>query len=240
MAPRSPAEEVALLLGKCVLFCDLDHSDRLALATRSARRSYGPGETVFITGDPGESMMGLLQGYVRISRPTADGGQMIIADFGPGEVFGEIAILDGQGRSADATALTNCEMVVIERRDFIALLERRPAFALSVLGLVAGKLRQADQRSSDFLFLDLSARLAKALLARAGDGKAPATAGAKLSLTQGELALIVGGTRPNVNRLLKEWQRQGLIDQRKGWIVILAPAELAAIGASERKPKAHH
>jgi CRP-like cAMP-binding protein len=238
MLSKSPAEEVALLLGKCALFRDLDHADRLALATRSTRRNYAPGDAVFITGDPGESLMGILQGHVRISRPTVDGGQLIIADFGPGEVFGEIAILDGQGRSADATALTNCEMVVVERRELIALLERRPAFALSLLSLVAGKLRQADQRSSDFLFLDLSARLAKALLARAGDGKALPAAGAKLSLTQGELALIVGGTRPNVNRLLKEWQRSGLIDQRKGWIVIVQPAQLAALGVAERKSKA--
>jgi CRP-like cAMP-binding protein len=192
---------------------------------------------IFITGDAGESLMGILQGYVRITRPTVDGGQLIIADFGPGEVFGEIALLDGQGRSADATALTNCEMVVVERRDLIALLERRPAFALSLLSLVSGKLRQADQRSSDFLFLDLSARLAKALLARAGDGKGLPPVGAKISLTQGELALIVGGTRPNVNRLLKEWQRSGLVDQRKGWIVIVQPAQLAALGQSDRKAK---
>ncbi|MCC6735585.1 MAG: Crp/Fnr family transcriptional regulator [Bauldia sp.] len=220
------ASELARLLRGCALFGDLDEPDVRVLAERARRQRWDAGATIFRAGDPGESLMGVLSGAVRISRPTVDGGEIIMADFTNGDIFGEIALLDGNGRSADAMALTNCEVIVLERRDLMPFLLQRPAFCVNLLRLLCGKLRIADERSSDFLFLDLQSRLAKALLRLCQPERVAEGAG-RTSLRQGELARIVGGTRPRINRLLKEWERGGILQLSKGWIVVRDRARLA-------------
>ncbi len=225
-AGKSRTTEVTQLIKSCVLFRDLELEDVATLAIYAHRRSYDPGEPIFNAGDPGESLMGILAGVVRITRPTVEGEELVVADFSIGDIFGEVAILDGGGRSADAIALTKCELVVLERRDLIPFLQERPNLCINLLKLLCGKLRLADQRTSDFAFLQMSERLAKALLERAGLPREGVHQG-KISLTQGELAKIVGGTRWNVNRQLREWQRRGIVDMQRGWIMILDRSRLA-------------
>lgn len=216
------------LLSKCELFQELDTAELSVLAKYAVRRSYDPGTMIFCAGDPGDSLMGIVSGEVRISRPTADGDEIIIAIFGPGRLFGEIAVLDGQGRSADALAVTKVDVVVLERRSLVPFILERPVFGLELLKLICGKLRAADERSSDFLFLELSARLAKALLRLCTPSQAVGRAG-RTHLTQGEIARIVGATRTNVNRQLKKWERDGLVEMRKGWIVVNDRDALATV-----------
>lgn len=213
MGEGSRTGEVADLLQRCTLFAQLDRADLVRLAEFARRERHPSGKTIFRTGDPGESLMGILVGEVRIVRASED-GEIIITDLKAGDIFGEIAVLDGRDRSADAVAVTNCELVVLERRNLIPFLMQRPELSIELLRLICGKLREADERSNDFLFLNLEARLAKALLRLCGPDKA------RTSLTQGELAKLVGGTRPNVNRQLKAWERVGVIELRKGWIVL--------------------
>ena len=122
MANAEQVARLADLLKRCDLFCDLDGTELLTLASFARRQSHAAGTPIFHAGDPGESLMGILTGTVRILRPSAEGGEIIIADFGPGDLFGEIAVLDGNGRSADAIALTTCELIVLERRDLLAFL----------------------------------------------------------------------------------------------------------------------
>ena len=148
-----------------------------------------------------------------------------MADLPAGELLGEVALLDGKERSADATALTKCELVVLERRDVVAFLEKRPDVCLKLLELMCARLRKSDQRMSDIAFLELSVRLAKVLLDRTGR----AGAKAKLSLSQAELASMIHATRENVNRCLRNWQRQGIVDLDERWIVILQREALGAI-----------
>ncbi|MGD9740751.1 MAG: Crp/Fnr family transcriptional regulator [Bauldia sp.] len=193
------------------------------MARHVTRRRYAAHAPIFHAGDDGESLMGVLSGSVRISRPTADGEDIILADFGPGEVFGEIAVLDGRGRSADATATLNTELFILERRDLLGFLRERPELYVNLLSLLCAKIRIADERTSDLVFLDLRGRLAKALLARTADGGTNRT-----SLTQSDLARVIGGTRSNVNRQLKAWERDGLIRQDKGWIVVVDRMGLGA------------
>ena len=219
MEAGTEATDLAALLRSCDLFCDLDETDMRLIASRASRRRYSAGTTIFLAGDPGESLMGILSGTVRITRPSADGDEIIIADFTDGQLFGEIAVLDGGGRSADATALTNTELIVLERRDLLPFLRQRPDFSLGLLKLICGKLRIADERSSDFLFVDLTGRLAKALL-RLCIPSASGNRPGKTALTQGEIARIIGSTRPNVNRQLKAWERDGIVEMNKGWIVV--------------------
>lgn len=210
------ASRAAALLRNCALFRDIDPGALDGLAKHATRRRYAANTPIFHAGDEGESLMGVLSGTVRISRPTAEGEDIILADFGPGEVFGEIAVLDGRGRSADATAILNTELFILERRDLLAFLRERPELYANLLALLCGKLRLADERTSDLVFLDLRGRLAKALLARTAEGGPT-----RIALTQTDLARVIGGTRSNVNRQLKAWERDGLIRQDKGWIVVL-------------------
>jgi CRP-like cAMP-binding protein len=170
-------------------------------------------------------MMAVVVGTVRISRPTVRGKEIILADLRPGEIFGEIALLDGRPRSADATALTNCELMVLQRRDVLAFLEKNPLACMKLMEILCARIRRSDERMADIAFFNLPVRLAKILLSYQ-----PAGRGAmKLSLSQSELAEMAGGTREKVNRCLREWQRQGVLDLKNRWTIILKPQALREI-----------
>lgn len=207
------------VLGKFLLFQALEEHGRREIAARAHRRSYMAGEVIFHAGAPGQNMMAVLVGTVRITYPVASGKHLVLADLTAGEVFGEIALIDGRERTADATALTNCELLVLERRDVLPMLQTHPEVCIKLLELLCATIRRADERMSDIAFHDIPTRLAKTLLRRAGEA-ADSARGARISLSQGELANMIGGTRENVNRCLREWQRRGIIDLQSGWIVI--------------------
>jgi CRP-like cAMP-binding protein len=159
------SQDIAQLLSKSLLFGALEEAARRDLAGHARRQSFKRGEPVFHVGAPGQSMMVILNGTVRVSLPGPRGKGVILADLPPGELLGEVALLDGKERSADATALTNCELVALERRDVVAFLEKRPDVCLKLLALLCARLRKSDQRMSDIAFLELPVRLAKVLLA---------------------------------------------------------------------------
>jgi CRP/FNR family transcriptional regulator, cyclic AMP receptor protein len=222
------SQDNARILGKSLLFGALDDAARQELAARVRRQSFDASAPIFHVGAPGQSMMVILNGTVRVSLPGPKGKGVILADLGAGELLGEVALLDGKERSADATALTKCELLVLERRDVVAFLEKRPDLCLKLLELMCARLRKSDQRMSDIAFFELSSRLAKVLLDRAGT---PGRAGAKpkLSLSQTELAGMINATRENVNRCLRNWQRQGIVDVSERWITLLQRDMLEAM-----------
>jgi CRP-like cAMP-binding protein len=218
-------ETARKLLDKCLLFKALNEQERSDLAARAQSRIFRPNEPIFHVEEPGSSMMGVIAGTVRISLPTWKGKEVILADLPAGELFGEIALLDGKPRSASASALTKCELLVLERRDFLSFLERSPAARLNLMQLLCGRIRRSDERMAEIAFFDLPARLAKALLRYPAQGRGPP----KLSLSQRELAEMAGGTRENVNRCLREWQRRGILQLKNRWTIILKPEALQAI-----------
>lgn len=220
------SDDAVRLLKSCALFRDLEDDGLRDLAARATWRRYEAGRAIFHMGDPGESLMGIAAGTVRIARTTAQGDEIILADFAAGDVFGEIALLDGKGRSANATAITNCTLLVLSRGDLLSFLGTRPKLAASIIRLLCDKLRSADDRSSDLVFLSLGGRLAKAILARAV--ASPAHPGGRVSLSQSELATMIGATRPNVNRQLKAWERSGVVAMNRGWITVLDREALAS------------
>ena len=223
--------DIAQILGKGLLFGALDEHARRELAARVHRRSFNVGEPIFHVGAPGQSMMVILNGTVRVSLPGSKGKAIILADLSAGELLGEVALLDGKERSADAAALTKCDLLVLERRDVVAFLEKRPDLCLKLLELMCARLRKSDQRMSDIAFFELSSRLAKVLLDRAGK---PGRVGAKLklSLSQTELAGMINATRESVNRCLRNWQRQGIVDLSERWITVLQHDTLEMIAES--------
>jgi CRP/FNR family transcriptional regulator, cyclic AMP receptor protein len=206
------------MLEQSPLFAQMDEDSRRDLIGQARPRSFGVGETVCRIGDPGGSMMAVLTGTVRISMPTVKGKEVILGDLHPGELFGEIAMLDGKPRSANATALTKCELLVLERRNVIPFLEKHPATCLQLMELLCARIRRSDERMADLAFFELPTRLAKLFLSY---GSEKAGKEMRFSLSQTELAEMVGATRENVNRCLRDWQRRGIVSIDERWISVL-------------------
>jgi CRP/FNR family transcriptional regulator, cyclic AMP receptor protein len=201
--------------------------DRLLAYARVVR--YRAGDEIFAKGSPGLSLMAVLSGTVRMSS-ISDGGREIVFNLmSAGEVFGEIALLDGRDRSADAVAVTDCELLVLNRRDFMPFLERRPDLCIKVIELLCQRLRHTSEQVEELSFWQLDSRIAKALLRLAQERTNPASLGAAINLriTQRELGNLVGGSREHVNKQLQSWQKAGLIELGKGVIVIRDPKALA-------------
>jgi len=217
------------LLEKSALFGAFDAASRQELIARAQPRTFSAGEAICHVGDPGSSMMAVVVGTVRISLPTGKSKEIILADLPAGELFGEIAMLDGKPRSANATALTNCELLVLQRRDLLPILERNASAWIKLMEMLCARIRRSDERMSDIAFFDLPARLAKTLLLYPAQGAGPA----KLSLSQREMAEMVGGTRENVNRCLRDWQRRGILDLKDRWTIIRSPEALRKIAQSQ-------
>jgi CRP-like cAMP-binding protein len=209
-------------LEKCVLFSSLDEKARNEIAAHAMSRTFSAGESICRIGDHGDSMMAVVVGTVRISFPTVRGKEIILADLRPGELFGEIALLDGGPRSANARALTNCQLLVLARRDVLPFLESNPAACLKLMEMLCARVRHSDARMADIAFLNLPVRLAKILLSYQPAGRGAT----KLSLSQSELAEMTGGTREKVNRCLRAWQRQGILELKNRWTIILKPDAL--------------
>lgn len=228
-------EDARRLLGDCVLFRKLAPNERNELVARAHMRKFEAGDTIFLTGAFNSSMMAVLKGEVKISIASAEGKEVMLAIVHAGEVFGEIAMLDGKPRSADARALTACELAVVDRRDMLGALERNPAAWRGLVEVLCSRMRRTDQHLVELALLELPARLAKALLrvVDAKRGQATNLAGTECHLSQSELATIVGAARESVNKCLHAWQRSGIIRMKRRAIKIADRAALEALAELE-------
>jgi CRP/FNR family transcriptional regulator, cyclic AMP receptor protein len=209
------------------LFGKLAPDDLDALLSHARVEHFPAGREVFAKGSPGRSMMAILAGSVRISAPAPAGHDIVLAILNPGEVFGEIAVLDGQDRTADATAIADTFLLVLDHRDFVPFLERRADLCILFLKLLCQRLRLTDRQVAEAMFGRLEDRMAKALVRLAGGSLRPGH-GAVLRLSQQELAGMVGATRESVNKQLQIWQGAGKL--RLGKRLIEIP-DLAVIEA---------
>lgn len=231
MVASTPASRRELLRGT-TLFAGLGDADADAILAYARLVPYPAGAEIFSKGVAGDSMMAVLKGHVRISAPSAEGKEVIFNIMGPGEVFGEIALLDGDERTADAVAMTDCELLTVDRRSFLPLLERRPDLCIRLLVLLCERLRRTDEQVEDALFRHLESRLAKGLLRLASEHGTGERGALRIGfeLSQGELASIVGGSRESINKHLRAWQRRGIIDLERGRIVIRDVEALRRLG----------
>jgi CRP-like cAMP-binding protein len=200
-----------------MLFRGLSDDEKDVLAGRARVRRFEAGETIFLMGSLGNSMMAVLSGDVRISVPSADGREIVLAILHENEYFGEIAMLDGKERTADARAMTSCTLAILERRDVLALFERHPGAWARMVEVLCERLRATDRHVAEIALLKLPTRLAKALLRAAKAGRADQP----IALSQRELGALVGAARESVNRCLREWQRSGLVRVDGNIITIL-------------------
>jgi CRP/FNR family transcriptional regulator, cyclic AMP receptor protein len=219
------------LLGRHYLFRQLTpmHLDRLCslVVTKVIKR----GSTIFAKGDTGSSLFTICKGNVKISVPSVDGHHAIVNLLKKGDIFGETVLLDGRPRSADAIAITDCDLFVIERRDFLPLLRELPEIALHLVEILCARLQQMTDQATNLMFLRLPSRLAKALLRLAEDDTKGR--GRTVSATQNDLANIIGMTRESANRQLRDWERKKWLRLGRGEIIILFPDKLTAIADSD-------
>lgn len=200
--------------------------DKLVSYARTVR--YAANDSIFLKGSPGTGMMAVVTGRVKISSPSADGKEVIFNVINPGEIFGEIALLDGGERTADAIALTPCELLVLERRDFLPFLRSHPDVCIRLLSILCERLRRTSEQVEDILFLDLTGRLARALvrLAQTHGEQGPKGIRIALPLSQRQFGEMVGLSRESINKQLNAWQREGLITLDKGRITVRAMSAL--------------
>jgi CRP/FNR family transcriptional regulator, cyclic AMP receptor protein len=230
--PQNTLEEARQLLAECVLFRGLSADDRRALVTRVRTRTFNAGDTIFLMGDPGDSMMALLKGSVRISAPSPEGKEIVLGIMQPGEFFGEIALLDGKERSADAKAMTPCTLAILDRRDVLAFLEQNREAWFRIVEVLCERLRRTTVQIAEVALLELPIRLAKALL-RISAAEAKATSpDSTIKLSQRELGHIVGATRESVNKCLREWQRSKVVQIDGISITILNRDSLEALAGT--------
>lgn len=197
-----------------------DELDVLLAHARIERRKAQ--ETIFAKGDPGSGMIAVLSGRLKICAISSEGREIVFNFINPGEVCGEIALLDGKERTADVVAMSDVELLVIERRDFLPFLRSHPEACIRLMGVLCERLRRTSEQVEDVLFRALPSRLAKTLLQLAGRYGKPTPAGRRidLKLSQRELGNLIGLSRESINKQLNEWERERLLVQEETGIVL--------------------
>src|SRR5262249_39880977 len=226
-APSRTKDRVSLLRNH-PLFCELTPSILERISTYVKRRSVSKGSTIFEKGDAGVGLIGVVSGSVKISLTSADGRDIVLNIIHPGEVFGEIALLDGRARTANATAMSDCELIVIERREFIPFLRSEPDVTLKLMEILCSRLRKTSEQVQDVTFLNLPARLAKTLLRLAAN----AGPSGKVAITQREISQIVGRSRESTNKRLRAWAKRGWIRPKRGNITVMKADKLLEFAAT--------
>jgi len=183
--------------------------EELAKLVASARlRTFRRGQVVFSTGDPGDSLIVVVSGQVKVVARSADGGELTLTVLGPSATIGEVTVADGGPRSADVETLAESQLLFIPRAEVLAVCDRVPSVGRALTGAIAAALRRLTDATADLVFLDLPRRLAKMLLSQpvGEDGMV------RQQLTQEEYARQLGSTRQSVNIALRGFERRGWIE----------------------------
>jgi CRP/FNR family transcriptional regulator/CRP/FNR family cyclic AMP-dependent transcriptional regulator len=227
-ADRDTLAEHAQFLGKVSIFSTLEKDELRELAAVARRRAFEPHEVIFHRDDPGSTLYVIRTGRVRIFLTSSEGQEVALALFRAGDAFGELALFDGQSRSASAMAIESVEVYTIQRADFISIVMRRPRMALQLLGTLAERLRQTDAMVESLLFLDVHGRVAKKLLELAETHGVATPEGVRIEmrLTQSDLAALVGASRESVNKVMSYLLAKRYVAVEKRKITVLRLAEL--------------
>jgi CRP/FNR family cyclic AMP-dependent transcriptional regulator len=210
------------------LLVALEPEDARALLAQASIRAYRSGETVFRRGDPGDGLYGVLVGRVAVIVESEAGKELILNTFGPGDFFGEIALLDGKGRTATAVVRESSRLLFLARSTFLPFIEERPRIAVRMIALLCERLRRTTDLVEDSAFLNVAARLAKQLLTLSTPGKGEEDVGI-VQVSQAELAQMIGVSREAVSKQLSQWRRGGIVRLARGRIMIDGHAHLEAL-----------
>lgn len=223
--------DIPSLLAQSHLFAKLDDAGRQAVAAEMREVSFPSGQVIFSRGDAGSELYLVTAGRVRLSILTSEGRELSFAHAEPPMIFGEIAMFDGGKRTADATAVAKVQALSLSKAAFSRLLSQRPEIAEAAIQLLARRVREADDQLEAIALYPIEARLARFFLAAARQkdpsGKSEFVT-IELPISQGELALLVGASRPKVNAALVLLESDGSIE-RKGQTLVCDIEALTAI-----------
>jgi CRP/FNR family cyclic AMP-dependent transcriptional regulator len=223
----SKAAEFAVILKMNPMFADLGTDELARISGLCRTQQLGLGEVLFQKGDSGDALFGVRRGQIRIETGSADGSRLTLNFMGPGDLFGEVAVLDGQSRTADATAGEPTELFVLRREDFLSHLEREPRVAIKIIQLLCQRIRWQSERMEESVLQPLPVRLARRLCALATDY------GSEVHISQEQLGVFVGAARESVNRQLQLWRKDGILDLQRGRILLLNMNRLTAVARNE-------
>ena len=216
-------DDVTAILRHTSLLRAVPDHDLDVMTAASRLRSFRRGQIVFTRGDPGDSLVVVISGHVKVVVRSADGGELTLTIVPPGGTLGELSIADGGPRSADAETLEASQLLFIPREQIQDVCARVPTAAQALLGSVAATLRRLTEAASDLVFLDLPRRVAKVLLSLAADDDGAI----RLNLRQEELAHHAGGSRQSVNAALRGFERRGWVELHDRAVTVTRPAELS-------------
>jgi CRP/FNR family transcriptional regulator, cyclic AMP receptor protein len=215
--------EVTSILRETSLLRSVPEEDLKALAALSRLRNFRRGQVVFTRSDPGDTVIVVVSGRIKVTIRSADGGELTLAVVPPGGLLGEIGVVDGGSRTADAETLEASELLLIPRDAVRDVCARVPSAAQALTNSIAATLRRLTEATADLVFLDLPRRVAKVLLSqpRGDDGVI------RPGMSQEELAHQVGSTRQSVNAALRGFERRGWIEMQDRAVAVKQPDALA-------------
>ena len=210
------------LLANVPLFNGLAPAELDALIPVARTVSLKSREELFHKGDQGAQVYVVIRGKLKVLTTSESGDDVVFSILGPGEVFGEVALLGGTPRTATVTAIDPCELLIIDRRDFLSFLRGHPDVAINLLEVLAQRMKRVSEFVEDTLFLNLPLRLAKKLVSLSQAYGQPHAQGLRLDLklSQEEWGDLVGTTRESINKQLRAWTEEGLITIDRGYIII--------------------
>lgn len=210
------------LLERIPVFAGLNRRELDLLYAITSTRRLRSREVLFRKGDEGATLYGVLRGRLRVYS-GGESKEVIFKFFEPGEVFGEIALLDSQPRSASVAAVEAVELLTLQRRDFLPFLEQHPKVTIQLATALAQRLRALSDAMEDAMLLSIPGRLAKKLLTLAQAHGKPVPEGTRidLKLPQHELGELVGATRESVNKHMRAWTEAGVLRAERGIITVL-------------------
>lgn len=205
------------------------------VAAHATLRRHPAHHTIFEKGDPGLGMMAVIRGRVKICTYSAGGKELVLNIIDRGGLFGEIALLDGRPRTANAVTLEETDLLVLERSRFLPFLSANPEIAIRLICVLCERLRQTSEHLEDALFLEAGPRLARWLLRLAASFGKEVPEGIRLDikLSQQQIGNLVGISRESINKHLGDWQRAGHIAVQAGILTIRDREALEEIGQSE-------
>ncbi len=207
---------------------------RLAAGARVVR--YPRNATIFQKGSPGSSLMAVIRGRVKICTYSNDGKELVLNIFGQGGLFGEIAVLDGRPRTADAVVLEEADLLVLERGQLLPFLTTNPEVVGRLLAVLCHRLRQTSEHLEDALLREAPSRLARGLLRLTETFGRPRPGGGirlDVKLSQQQIGSLIGVSRESINKHLSDWTRAGHLAMEDGCILIRDRALLERIAETE-------
>ena len=223
--PTTAAE----LLARVPLLSDLESGELERIAQVAIPRSFPKGARVFHEGDESDACYVIRDGEVRVTREHSDGRAIALATLGAGELFGELAMLDGGVRSASVETLTDVELLAVSATDMLGLLERNASITAKLVVALTRRLRETNERISRQSFQTVPSRVAGVLSQLvAAEGAEPGRDGVTIRMNQADLAQLAGTSRESVSRFLAVLERAGVVRVGRGRVTVLEPSRLRA------------